>query len=597
MSPMEMTTQASPTAAASMPQATIEPRKRTPIRLWIMAAILTAFWIFEFSIYSIEMAMFPRFISRMLVYAVLLLVCLGWWLTNRHLLWRDRLLGIGLLVFGTVIGSLLADQSARGLLVMGGYLRLFTAWIFWLLVTQNRSLAIQRIGLCVATVLVFGYYTLIRWDGLDGAQRAKMSWRWSPTPEQLFLTQANRVSEPEARRPAASAQWTVQPADWPDFRSDERDTGLAGVQTAENWSKQPPPLVWRRRVGPGWSSMIVVDGHLVTQEQRGESEAVACYDAATGGEIWTHHDADRFEEPLAGAGPRGTPAFSDRYIFALGAKGKLNCLQATTGEVVWQRDLLTETEAAVPQWGLSVSPLVVDDLVIVFAGGKGDRGLIAYRAASGEPVWSRATGDMSYSSPQLATLAGERQILMHDNVGLHAFSVESGQLLWQQASNEGGGQPMLQPHVLDASQLLIPWGSGIALIEVQRDGNDWRIERRWESSALKPGFNDFVVCDGHLYGLDDGILCCLDAATGRRLWKKGRFGHGQMLLLASPARLLVLSETGEVVLLAANPKQYEELGRFQAIEGKTWNHPVIAHGCLYVRNGAEMACYRLAPGP
>src|SRR5207302_336615 len=122
----------------------------------------------------------------------------------------------------------------------------------------------------------------------------------------------------------------------------------------------------------------------------------------------------------------------------------------------------------------------------------------------------------------------------------------------------------------------------------------WAITKRWENSLLKPGFNDFVVYEEHIYGLDDGILCCLDLQSGRRLWKKGRFNHGQLLLLASPARLIVISENGEAVLVAANPKQYEELGRFQAIEGKTWNHPVLAHGCLFVRNGVEMACYRLA---
>jgi outer membrane protein assembly factor BamB len=434
----------------------------------------------------------------------------------------------------------------------------------------------------------------MRWDGLDGAQRANMSWRWNPTPEQLFLTQASRRAEAPSHRPSESTQWILRPGDWPDFRSDERDRGLDGISTADDWTKQPPKPVWKRRVGPGWSSMIVVDRHLVTQEQRGESEAVVCYDAATGEEVWAHQDAVRFEEPLAGAGPRATPSFSDGQIFALGAKGKLNCLKAATGEVVWQHDLLTETEATVPQWGLSVSPLVVDDLVIVFAGGKGDRGVVAYRTTSGEPVWSRSAGAMSYSSPQLVTLGGERQILMHDDLGLRAFRVESGELLWQHTSNEGGGQPMLQPHAINDREVLISWGSGIALFDVRRDGDGWVVERRWESSALKPGFNDFVAAGGYLYGLDDGILCCLDAATGRRLWKKGRFGHGQLLLLASPARLLVVSETGEVVLLVASPKQYEELGRFQAIDGKTWNHPTIAHGCLYVRNGAEMACYRLS---
>jgi outer membrane protein assembly factor BamB len=584
--------------------------RRMPLGFWIMAAILAAYWLVEFSIYSIEMAMFPRFITRMIVLLVVLVSFLGWWLTNRHLLWRDRLLGLVLLVGATTMAWLLAEQSARMVVVMAGLPRIFTAWTLWLLVSRNTSLALQRAGVLIGTFLVLGYFTLVRWDGLDGAQRAKLSWRWTPTAEQQFLaTAATHRLTPDATAPAAlrsgepserpndgsvsATPWTLQSGDWPDFRSDQRDGGLAGVATSDGWSKQPP-LVWRRRVGPGWSSMIVVDGHLVTQEQRGGSEAIVCYEATSGKELWAHEDVARFEEPLAGAGPRATPTFSGGQIFALGAKGKLNCLRATTGGGVWTREPLDEAGAAVPQWGLSVSPLVVDDIVIVFAGGKKGRSLAAYRADSGEPVWAAAAGDMSYSSPQLVTLAGERQILMHDDMGLHAVGVEAGQRLWEQTTGGGGAMPMLQPHVISQNELLVASGTGVALLKVTREGDRWPIETRWSNTSLKPDFNDFVTLGDAIYGLDDGILCCLDLQSGRRLWKKGRYGHGQLLLLASPARLLVISETGEVALVAASPEKHEELGRFKAIEGKTWNHPIVAHGCLFVRNGEEMACYRLA---
>jgi outer membrane protein assembly factor BamB len=566
-----------------------------------MVAILAAFWIFEVSIYSTEMAMFPRFISRMLVYLLLLLVFLGWWLSNRHLLWRDRLLGLVLLFGGTAVAMALADPSGRAVIVMAGFPRLFTAWTAWLLLTTNRLLARQRLGLCAATVLVLGYFTLIRFDGLDGAQRGQLNWRWSPTPEQVFLTTTSKrpaptqseIGESVEQASQAAKSWVLQPGDWPDFRSDQRDVGISGAGI-EHWSARKPQLVWQRRVGPGWSSMIIVDGHLVTQEQRGELEAVTCYNAKTGEEIWVHEDRARFEEPLAGTGPRGTPAFSDGFVVALGAKGQLNCLTAATGQLAWSHDLVKEAGADVPQWGLSVSPLIVDDLVVVFAGGKNERSLTAYRIGSGDPAWTRVVGELSYSSPHLVVLAGQRQILMHDNLGLHAVTVESGEPLWTYASGGGGAGPMLQPHAVGKDQLLIGAGSGIALLEVKLDGDQWTLSQRWESSALKPDFNDFVVRDGCIYGLDDGILCCIDLSNGRRLWKKGRYGHGQLLLLDSPARLVVISETGEAVLLAANPKQPEDLGRFQAIDGKTWNHPVIALGCLFVRNGAEMACYRLS---
>jgi hypothetical protein len=150
---------------------------------------------------------------------------------------------------------------------------------------------------------------------------------------------------------------------------------------------------------------------------------------------------------------------------------------------------------------------------------------------------------------------------------------------------------MLQPLAVADDKLLLAAEPGMVLLQVLRDGNRWTSNDRWTTRSLKPSFNDFVVLNDHIYGLDDGILCCADIETGRRQWKRGRYGHGQLLLLADQSMLLVICETGEVVLVEINPQQPQELGRFQAIEGKTWNHPAFAHGKLYVRNSEEMACY------
>jgi outer membrane protein assembly factor BamB len=146
-------------------------------------------------------------------------------------------------------------------------------------------------------------------------------------------------------------------------------------------------------------------------------------------------------------------------------------------------------------------------------------------------------------------------------------------------------------------QFVIHTAAGIALVRgaKQADGK-YAITQLWESTKLKPSLNDFVVQDGAIYGFDDGIFCCLDLKTGKRLWKAGRYGHGQVLLLADQKLLLIVSETGEVVLVAANSERHEEIARFQAISGKTWNHPIVAHGRLYVRNAEEMACFELSTG-
>jgi outer membrane protein assembly factor BamB len=235
-----------PRATSSKPLAA--EHKRMPIRYWIMATLVVAFWIFEFSIYTVEMAMFPRFISRMIVSASLLLIFLAWWTTNRHLLWRDRLLGIGLLISGTVAAIFLADKSAGAVVVLMGIPRLITAWVAWLMISHYLPRNVQRMGLCAAAVLVLGYFDLVRWDGLDGAQRGKLSWRWTPTAEQLFLTSATNAnkqarsasegSEPQTPE-APPKPWTLQAGDWPNFLSDHRDGGLPDIAIDANWSKDP----------------------------------------------------------------------------------------------------------------------------------------------------------------------------------------------------------------------------------------------------------------------------------------------------------------------------------------------------------------------
>jgi len=577
---------------------TVVPTTRAgrSFRVWPAVVMVALFWAFLYVHYTYEMAMFSRFLSRMIAHGLLLLGFLGWWFTRRQISLRDRFLAVGVWILSSVIAGSLADKTVNiaGLL-MFGFPFAFTVWTAWILISRNRPLPVQKLGFCVAMAATTGFFALLRWEGLSGDQVPQFDWRWSPTAEQMFL--ATRGDDPTAAaavRPAlVSTDWTLQPGDWPEFRGAGRDGVVRGVELGTNWSENPPQLIWRQRVGPAWSSMIVVDGFLVTQEQRGEYESVVCYEAATGKEVWVHTDKGRFFEGLAGAGPRGTPTFSGGRIYALGGKGRLTCLDATNGKPLWSRDVVTEAGAEVPQWGYSVSPLIVDDKVVVFAGGADNQSLLAYNAATGETVWTRPGGKQTYSSPQLFTIHGRRQILIPDNQALRAVGVEDGEPLWALPNSSEIAVPMLQPHLLGAGELLIPADPGIALLEVREQNGQWTADNRWASRALKPDFNDFVVYENHIYGLDDGILCCVDLETGRRLWKKGRYGHGQMLLIEDQGLLLVLSEKGEVALVAVNSERLNELARFQAIKGKTWNHPVVAHGRLYVRNAEEMACYRI----
>jgi outer membrane protein assembly factor BamB len=473
-----------------------------------------------------------------------------------------------------------------------------TGWAVWLMVAGYGSPRLRRAGVLTVICLTWGYFTLVRLDGVDGSQNSSIHWRWTPKAEELFLAARAQAKPPES--PASPSDETpppveLQAGDWPAFRGAARDGAQGGVTIATNWQAAAPELLWRQRVGPAWSSVAIVGRRLYTQEQRGEMEAVVCLDAESGREIWAHEDTCRFAEPVAGAGPRATPTFVDGKLYTFGAKGLLNCLDAASGKVLWSRDTAADSGVAIPMWGFSSSPLVAEGKVVVCVGGEAGKGLLAYGAEDGQPAWTAASGKHGYSSPHLLTIGGETHLLYFSETGLTAFDPASGKLLWEHAAPAANWRAV-QPHAIGDTGILI--GSedlGLVLIDVTKADDGWSATQRWATKSMKPAYNDFVVHDGFVYGFDGGVFGCVELDTGKRQWKQGRYGHGQVLLLADQPLLLVLSETGEVVLLATNPRKLEELSRFQAIQGKTWNHPVVAHGRLFVRNDEEMACFNVQP--
>jgi outer membrane protein assembly factor BamB len=572
-------------------------RSTSALRVWPAVAMLVVFWAFLYGNHTVDMSMFARFISRMAGLGALLLCFLTWWLTRSSIRWRDRLLAIVIAIAIGVGMRFLLDESIDGFrLFLGALPWVVTAWVAWVGVAKWLSPTVQRAGFCVVMALMFGYFALLRFDGLDAAQRSEFSWRWTPTKEQQFLADYTSPVSADMTGTDEARPWNPQPDDCLEYRGPNRDGVIPSIELETDWKSRPPKLLWREKAGPCWSGVIVVDGHLVTQEQRGENEVVVCHDAATGDEVWIVRDDVRFSESLSGAGPRGTPTFADGRIYSLGALGTLNCIAADSGEVVWSKNIVDDagvTQDEVPQWGYSVSPLVVDGLVVVFAGGSKDKSVLAYRVEDGSLDWSCAGGKQSYSSPQMVTLHGQRQIIMHDNAAVRGINISDGQQLWEFPNGSEMSLPMRQPHVTEAGDLVVALDPGLVLLEVNHDGDKWDVTQKWASNQLRPGFNDFVIHNDTIYGLNDGILCGIDLATGRRLWKKGRMGHGQVLLLPDQHALVVSSDKGEIILVTVDRKGYTELGRFQAIDGKTWNGPVIAGGRIFLRNGEEMAAYEL----
>jgi outer membrane protein assembly factor BamB len=585
-----MHVQANPTAvekaATPLPPA-------PPPRLWPPVVLVTVYWLVTFLIAWLEMPTVFRFLAGLALPALLLLLFLIWWWASRRIRLVDRAVGFVLLVAGGIAAARLADPSLGVGVVTWALPITLTLVTLWLLVARRAPIGVWRLGLVAVLLVGWGHVLLMRMDGIRGDLRAALRWRWSPTAEELFLAgRADAGTEAPAEAPAL----VLAPGDWPGFRGPNRDGVVHGISPATDWDKNPPRPVWRQRVGPAWSSMTIVGGRLFTQEQRGEHEVVVCYDAAKGHQVWVHEDPVRFYEPVSGAGPRATPTFADGRLYTLGAKGMLNCLDAATGRQRWSHDLLAEGDARVPIWGLSSSPLVVAGVVIVHGGGENGHSLVAYRAESGSPAWTAAAGQSTYSSPQLATVAGVSQVLILHDMGVTAVDPETGAQLWEHLAPLPGAPRCVQPNVVGQDQVLFASEAdlGLVRVDVTHEGNTWTATRRWASRDLKPAFNDLVVSDGHAFGFNGRLFTCVDLQTGKRRWKEGRYGEGQVMLLADPRLLLVLSEEGEAVLLRADPQRHQELGRFQAVNGKTWNHPVIAHGRLYVRNAEEMACYELA---
>jgi outer membrane protein assembly factor BamB len=349
--------------------------------------------------------------------------------------------------------------------------------------------------------------------------------------------------------------------------------------------------IWRRPVGPGWSSFAVRGDRVYTQEQRGPDEVVTCYKLSSGAPVWAHRDAARFWESNGGPGPRGTPTLHNGRVYTFGATGIVNALNASDGTLIWSRNGAADAKMKTPQWGFASSPLVVDDaankLVIIGVSGR----LVAYDLATGAPRWMGPVHRTSYSSPVLLNVDGVAQVLLLSGDGATSVALADGALLWEHA---WVGYPIVQPAVTSDGDVLmsVTDSSGLRRIAITHEGS-WTVKERWTSMGLKPYFNDFVVHKGHAYGFDGSILSCIDLKDGQRKWKGGRFGNGQLVLLPDQDLLLVISEEGELALVRATPDQFTEVARVPAIEGKTWNHPAVAGDILLVRNGEEMVAFRL----
>ncbi len=601
------------------------PMKPTPsLRLWPGLLIVTLQWVMAFLVPRLvpEAEWFGLEIAIVGLMASVLggLAILVWWLFFSRARWSERIGALVLLVVALIGTRLLAHPSIAGAGM--GVLLFLEAVPWWSLAlvvgaaVANRLAGAQRFQvIAVAIVLSCVPWTMLRTAGVTSTG-SEYHWRWAPTPEAVMLAGGDDIPsvaplaavEMPADEPAVPAtpvaaadptlisvpmpvtSTSLMPIEWPGFRGSARDGVVRGVRIGTDWSSAPPVELWRRPIGPGWSSFAVQGDLLYTQEQRGDAELVSCYRVSTGEPVWGHRDAVRFWESNAGAGPRATPTLHEGRLYALGATGILNALDATTGALQWSRHVATEIGQDLPIWGFSGSPQIFGDVVVVAMAGT----LAAYDIATGAHRWTGPASGNGYSSPHRVVLDGVEQVVLLGGPGAMGVAPNDGTVLWTQEWESA----IVQPAVTDDGDILInavapTGGLGIRRLGLTRTGGTWTLEERWTSIGLKPYFNDFVVHKGHAYGFDGSILSAIDLRDGRRVWKGGRFGNGQMILLAEQDLLLVISEDGELALVSATPDQFTEVSRFPALDGKTWNHPVVVGDMLLVRNGQEMAAFRL----
>lgn len=460
----------------------------------------------------------------------------------------------------------------------------YIVWFCWMFFYpwrwKTRLLLLAALMACTLP-----YWLLLKFEGFDGDMRLHYAWRdWSGGPRA------------EERLGAARLQADPERGDFPQFLGPGRTGEVPAIKLARDWTRTPPREIWRHAIGAGWSSFAIVGELAFTQEQRGGQECVVAYQLVSGEQVWLHSYPARFESPMGGLGPRATPTVADGRIYAVGATGHLACLDAASGRRIWSAEILQGQENI--YHGVAPSPLVIEDagIVVVCPTGPGGPCLAAYDLVTGTRKWHAGQDRASYSSPVVATIGGVRQLLLYNEEAVVSHDL-SGNMLWRFPWSNSTKTSVAQPIVVsdENRRVLITsgYGLGAALFAVDsvKAGSVPVIQTLWTSTGMKTKFSSPVRYGDHVYGLDDGILACIALEDGRQLWKRGRYGHGQVLKVGD--LLIVLTEAGDLVLVEPHPSGLRELARTPAIQGKTWNNPALAGPYLLVRNSEEAACFKL----
>ena len=384
-------------------------------------------------------------------------------------------------------------------------------------------------------------------------------------------------------------------AEWPQWQGPTRDNISQETGWLKNWPEGGPDIVWRIPIGEGYSGISIVDGRIYTMHSEGEDEFAVCLDASDGAEIWRSRTDDNYQSG-EGSGPRSTPAVDGDRVYVLSAKGKLYGLDAGNGEKVWGHDFVTEFESGIPGFGFSTSPIIEGDSLLIEAGGKDGKSIVAFDKGTGAILWTSHTDGAGYSSPIVIDSNGVRQAIFLTGKSLVSVSPADGTIYWKHVPWPTGNDinaavPILLPG--DRIFVSAAYDKGSVLLQMKSDGEKMSVEEVWRShDVMENWMSSSVLLGEYLYGFDEIILKCIEAKTGEQKWAHRGFGRGTLLL--ADGHLIILGEGGNLGIAEANPSEYKGVAETQLLEGRCFTPPTFVGGKLYLRNQKELVCVDLS---
>ena len=384
-------------------------------------------------------------------------------------------------------------------------------------------------------------------------------------------------------------------AEWPQWQGPTRDNISQESGWLKTWPEGGPDIVWRIPIGEGYSGISIVDGRIYTMHSEGEDEFAVCLDASDGKEIWRSRTDDNYQSG-EGSGPRSTPAVDGDRVYVLSAKGKLYCLDASNGEKVWGHDFVTEFESGMPGFGFSTSPIIEGDSLLIEAGGKDGKSIVAFDKGTGAILWTSHTDGAGYSSPIVIDSNGVRQAIFLTGKSLVSVSPADGTIYWKHVPWPSGNDinaavPILLPG--DRIFVSAAYDKGSVLLQMKSDGDEMSVEEVWRShDVMENWMSSSVLLGEYLYGFDEGILKCIEASTGEQKWAHRGFDRGTLLL--ADGHLIILGEGGNLGIAEANPSEYKGVAETQLLEGRCFTPPTFVGGKLYLRNQKELVCVDLS---